>query len=73
MRTIQNDLIGEQRFSVIPSLRVSTLHIGKSLSGAPIRRTKKAHENQVLSSLDREKVGVKVKKDDKKRALFITL
>lgn len=73
LRTIQNDLIGEQRFSVIPSLRVSTLHIGKSLSGAPIRRTKKVHGNQVLSSLDREKVGDKSEKDDKKRALFITL
>lgn len=57
LRTIQNDLIGEQRFSVIPSIRVSTLYIGKSLSGVPIRRTKKVHGNQVLSSLDREKVG----------------
>ena len=62
LRTIQNDLIGLQKFSVIPSLRVSTLHIGKSLSGVPIRRTKKAHENQVLSSLDREKVRGKSEK-----------
>ena len=38
------------------------MHIGKSLSGVPIRRTKKVHGNQVLSSLDREKVAVKVKR-----------